>query len=104
MKDTVAIEMVWIEVDGVAFRSINERPYYAQGMYCLKNQVARLEGYKFLTEWTITDLSTKKVLASSKPISPETQALELYEVHKSYAKVARILGVHPTTARKWCNK
>ena len=34
----------------------------------------------------------------------KTKAKELYESYKNYAKVAKELGLHPTTIRTWLKK
>jgi hypothetical protein len=34
----------------------------------------------------------------------KVQAKRLYKEHENYAKVAKIMGKHPTTIRTWCNE
>jgi len=60
-----------------------------------------------LSSWSI--LYKNKIIAKS---SGETkdgsnvlkeQARELYAEHQNYAKVAKLIGIHPTTVRTWLN-
>ena len=69
-----------------------------------------LEGLKMATEWQVIQgeeiLDEKNTVPKEQPKQEDlkAKAKELYEEHKSYAAVAKLIGKHPTTVRTWCNE
>jgi len=67
----------------------------------LENIIKHLKNLTMTTNWFLYDDITGELLASKFPETKQQQAKRLYKQFNSYAKVAKELGVHPTTAKKW---
>jgi DNA invertase Pin-like site-specific DNA recombinase len=80
------------------------------GMYSVERISKRMEDYNNVTNWKLVDskgntISSKRNESEIlKDDDKEKKALALYEELGNYAKVARELGINPTTVRTWCKK
>jgi len=100
----VKIVMHWQRNDDeVAFVQTWFRPLWRSGIFDLKSHILYLENLKSLVGWFVYDSKTNELLASKNPPTKQEQAKALYQEHNNYAKVAKMLNIHPTTARKWIN-
>ena len=98
------IKAAWRGSKSEPLRLEYELVYYPKGLFSLDSQVNYLKSFKHLEDWTIVDAKDNSILASKNPIDKKDLAIELYKEHNNYAKVARILDVHPTTVRTWCKE
>lgn len=69
--------------------------------FTLQKEVEHLKRLTMTTNWSVYDDETGELLASKNPETNVQKAQRLYDTHKNYAKVARIMGYNPTTIRTW---
>ena len=84
----------------------------ASGVFAKDVVRKRLDSYRHVTRWLIKDAKGNVLMSSEGEAKPailnsenkEQEALALYNKLNNYAKVARELGIHPTTVRTWCKQ
>jgi len=91
----------WAEVDGESYHCVIEKPYTKKGYFAIDSQIKHLKSLKSLESWFIVDKKTNALLGNSGSAPRSQLAKVLYDRYKNYAKVARVLEVHPTTVRNW---
>lgn len=98
---TLRREVEWISGNKI----VDKATYYQskQAYINLDSEVRHLKRLTMTTNWSLYDDETGQLLASKFPETDEQKAIRLYSELQNYAAVARALGVHPTTARKWVN-
>jgi len=67
----------------------------------LESEIKHLKGLQMTTDWFLYDDESGELLASKRPLDKKLEAKNLYKKLQSYTKVAKELGIHPTTARTW---
>lgn len=109
MSNSCKIKIKWLSGDwseNTAYLSPAK-----QGWGSVESHVKHLKTLKATEDWQVivedkivAQKHEKKVTSKPKTEDLKEQAKVLYKKHGSYAKVAKLIGKHPTTVRTWCNE